>query len=59
LGALGDNTQNDRSSPVSTVGGAMVRAIADIQAGDVLIWNGTIAGFELETDDEIDFNYID
>ena len=38
--------------------GATARAIADITAGNLLYWNGSIAGFELTTSDFIDFLYI-
>lgn len=39
-------------------GGTTARAIGAIASGDQLIWNGTIAGFDLETDDVIDFEYL-
>ena len=32
-------------------------AIEEIRAGDQLIWNGNIAGFELELGDEINLIY--
>lgn len=41
----------------SNDGGLTARAIADIEAGDELYWNGGIAGFELTTDDTIDIMY--
>jgi len=34
------------------------RAIADIASGDTLRWNGTVAGFELDANDRIDFFYV-
>lgn len=37
--------------------GITARAIADIEAGDQLHWNGSIAGFELEDTDLIDIIY--
>lgn len=37
--------------------GATARAIQDIVAGDKLYWNGTIAGYELDANDRIDFNF--
>ena len=37
--------------------GTTARAIADIEAGDQLHWNGSIAGYELETTDLIDIIY--
>lgn len=41
----------------SNDGGLTARAIADIEAGDELYWNGGIAGFELTADDTIDIMY--
>lgn len=38
-------------------GGTTARAIADIQAGDEFIWNGIIAGFELDSGDSVSFDY--
>ena len=37
--------------------GATARAIADIVSGDVLFWNGSIAGFQLTTADRLSFDY--
>jgi hypothetical protein len=37
--------------------GVTIRNIDDIVAGDSFYWNGTIAGFDLDTDDVINFNY--
>jgi hypothetical protein len=37
--------------------GANARALGDIVATDDFIWNGVIAGYQLETDDSIDFDY--
>jgi hypothetical protein len=38
-------------------GGITARLIKDIQAGDELFWNSDIAGFELDSADDIDFDY--
>ena len=38
-------------------GGVTARAIADITAGDVLYWNGDLAGYDLTADDAIDIIY--
>lgn len=48
-----------RTAPVyfSNDGGLTARAIIDIEAGDELYWNGTIAGFDLTSDDLIDIVY--
>ena len=42
----------------SNDGGVTARAMADITAGDELIWNGVLAGFELESTDDIDIDYM-
>ncbi|KKN45016.1 hypothetical protein LCGC14_0687280 [marine sediment metagenome] len=39
-------------------GGATALLIQDIRLGDLLYWNGSIAGYQLEIDDAITFNYI-
>ena len=41
----------------SNDGGTTARALADIQAGDELIWNGVIAGYDLTTSDAIELVY--
>ncbi len=41
----------------SVDGGTTSRALNSIQAGDELIWNGVLAGFELLTSFRIDLNY--
>jgi hypothetical protein len=38
-------------------GGVTARPISDIQASDELFWNGSIALYELEIDDKVDFVY--
>ena len=37
--------------------GANARLLADIEAGDSLYWNGSVAGYELEASDEIEISY--
>lgn len=39
--------------------GVTARAIEDIQVGDCLHWNGSITGYELSTNMEIDFLYYE
>ena len=41
----------------STDGGTTAKVIANIEAGDQLIWNGIIAGFQLDNLDDIDLVY--
>jgi hypothetical protein len=38
--------------------GSTFRASGEEQAGDYLYWNTNVAPFQLETTDEIDFNYM-
>ena len=53
---VGDGAK-DEALYFSADGGTTARAIADITAGDALYWMGSIAGYELETDDEISIRY--
>ena len=53
---IGNGAKNE-AAYFSADGGTTARAIADITAGDTLYWMGSVAGFELETDDEIDLRY--
>lgn len=39
-------------------GGTTVRLLGDEKKGDKLYWNGSIAGYQLDTVDLIDFNYL-
>ncbi len=47
----------DEACYFSADGGTTAKASADIAAGDTLYWMGSIAGYELEADDELDFVY--
>lgn len=38
--------------------GATARTFANIVATDSLYWNGVVAGFDLETTDILDMNYV-
>jgi len=59
----GDNTEDvyftDPMNPLFNIEGNPMpaRLIKDITAGDVLIWNGSAAGYELDTSDDIDIIY--
>jgi len=55
--SVGDGTKT-KECYFSGDSGATARNIADIVAGDVLYWNGAIAGVELETSWEVDFFYV-
>lgn len=39
-------------------GGANARQIANITLSDKLYWNGSVAGYELDANDVIDFNFV-
>lgn len=53
---LGDGVKT-KDCYFSADGGTTARSIAAIATGDTLYWNGTIAGFDLATTDEIDMDY--
>lgn len=58
-GQLGDNSTSSKSSPVLVVGFSpnIARSIANITSGDILIWNGNVAGSDLLPADYIDLHY--
>ena len=41
----------------SSDGGATAKTVANIAAGDSLYWNGSVAGYQLETSDDLDITY--
>jgi hypothetical protein len=41
----------------SSDGGSTAKAIASIAAGDTLYWNGSVAGYQLDTNDKITMSY--
>ena len=51
------NGAKDEACYFSADGGTTARSVADITAGDSLYWMGSIAGYELEVDDDIDIVY--
>ena len=53
---VGDGTKN-ASCYFSSDGGSTANTIGNIQAGDTLYWNGSIAGYELDNGDSLDFIY--
>ena len=53
---IGDGVK-DQPCYFSGDGGVTAKNIVNIQAGDTLHWMGSIAGYELEIDDEIDIKY--
>jgi len=54
-----DISQTGSFSPLyfSGDGGATVRSIADVVALDLLYWNATAAGFDLEASDDLEISY--
>ena len=53
---LGDGVKSE-ASYFSNDGGTSARLIKDIEAGDLLYWNGSIAGYQLDETDDIDISY--
>lgn len=53
---LGDGVKTE-DCYFSNDGGATARAIANIEAGDILHWNGSVAGYQLDETDDIDISY--
>jgi|TARA_R100000541_G_scaffold58736_1_gene70427 hypothetical protein len=59
VNGLAASLSNDKSGPIyfSADGGTTAKTIANITAGDSLYWNGSIAGYQLETSDDISIVY--
>ena len=53
---LGDGVKTE-DAYFSSDAGSTARSIANITAGDLLYWNGSIAGYELDATDDIDISY--
>jgi hypothetical protein len=51
------NGVTDKDCYFSADGGDTAKAISDIANGDFLYWNGSLAGYQLDTFDSIDFDY--
>ena len=51
------STEEPSTRLISADGGTTAKTVANIAAGDTLYWMGSIAGYELETDDDIDIDY--
>jgi hypothetical protein len=55
---VGDGTKVGVVCYFSNDGGATARLLQDVVAGDLLYWNGSVAGFELSAlTDKLNFNY--
>jgi hypothetical protein len=53
---VGDGVKT-QAAYFSADNGATARLVKDIVAGDFMHWNGSIAGYQLSTQDVIDFHY--
>lgn len=53
---VGDGTKS-AGCYFSSDGGSTAKTIENIEAGDTLYWNGSIAGYELDGGDSVDFMY--
>ena len=53
---IGDGAKN-RPCYFSSDEGLTARNIVDISKGDILYWNGSVAGYQLDSTDEIDLIY--
>jgi len=54
---VGDGTKVAVDCYFSGDSGTTARAIKDVVAGDQLFWNGTVAGYELQSTDRASFLY--
>lgn len=54
--SVGDGAK-DKDCYFSNDGGLTARAITAIESGDTLHWVGSIAGYQLDTNDRIDLDY--
>lgn len=57
ISELGNGTKNNCACWFTGDGGVTAKAYGQFAAGDVLMWNGSIAGYELDVGDTIDFMY--
>jgi len=55
---VGDGTKVGVESYFSGDAGATARSISAIASGDTWHWNGSVSGFQLDTSDKIDFDYV-
>ena len=51
------NGAKDEAAYFSADGGTTAKSVANIAAGDTLYWMGSIASYQLEIDDDVDFVY--
>lgn len=54
---VGNGTKTGVDCYVSGDGGTTARTFANVQAGDAIYWNGSVAGFQLATSDFLDLFY--
>jgi hypothetical protein len=53
---VGDNSKL-KACYFSNDAGSTAKSIENITSGDEIIWNGVVAGFDLDTNDYFDINY--
>jgi hypothetical protein len=54
---LGNGTKTGVACYFSGDGGVTARATGQVVNGDFLYWNGSVAGYQLDLGDRIDFDY--
>ena len=54
---IGESNDYSQKSCYFSPDGFIIRDFVDIVAGDELYWNGTLVGFNLDQDDDVDFIY--
>jgi hypothetical protein len=54
---IGEANDYSQKSCYFSPDGFIIRDFVDIVAGDELYWNGTLVGFDLDQDDDVDFIY--
>ena len=59
VNGLAVDVSNDKNGVIyfSADGGLTAKTITNITAGDSLYWNGSVAGYQLETSDDLDITY--
>lgn len=55
--SLGDGLTTGSECYFSDDGGLTAKAVADITVGDQLYWNASVAGYDLDEDDLVEFDY--
>ncbi len=56
---VGDGTKVGCDCYFSADGGLTARMLVDVTLGDLLYWNGSVAGYQLATTDRISLHYLE